>query len=111
MPPYLERVQGEIAEPDLSAELLRIEDVAERMKVSTRTVRRLIANRRLRAVRDRGIVRVPKASLLDYVAAHLEPPAEVEIAAPITAARARVRRVRGGDRPFSFGPLDPDQTL
>lgn len=112
MTPYLGHVAEEIAHLDLLTELLRIEDVAARLKVSTRTVRRLIANRRLQAVRDGGIVRIPVASLLDYLARRLEPAAEEEeSAAPTEAGRPRTSRVGGGGHRFSFGPLDPDRTL
>lgn len=112
MTPYLGRVADEISQLDLLTELLRIEDVAARLKVSTRTVRRLIANKRLRAVRDGGIVRIPVASLVDYLARRLEPAAEEELsAAPIEARRMHTSRVGGGGRPFAFGPLDPEQSL
>lgn len=70
-------VEGEAAVPSGAGlpELLRKEDVARILVVSTRTVERLIASGEFAGgvVRSNGIVRITRSALEDFVVRHLDP--------------------------------------
>jgi excisionase family DNA binding protein len=54
--------------------LLSVVDVAERLGVSVRTIRTMINDGRIRAVRVGVQIRVEPAALREYLTANVEPP-------------------------------------
>lgn len=71
--------------------LLTVSDVAARLGCSTRTVRRRIASGDLRAIRDRGLVRVSERELERFVATRLSPTGAA-VSAPSSPRRATLSR-------------------
>src|SRR4051812_15037797 len=51
-------------------ELLKLDEAARLLRVSKKTLRRRIAGGELEVVRDRRLVLVPRASVVDYVSRH-----------------------------------------
>lgn len=71
----------------MTARLLTLSEVADQLAVSPRTVRQLVATRRLAAVRVGRLVRVRPEALAAYIAAH-ETPAEAQpLPAPLSVVR------------------------
>jgi len=68
--------------------LLTLQQTAEALGCSTRTVRRRIASRELACVRDGGLIRVASSALDSYIAKHTIP------AAGDPAHKPRQRAVR-----------------
>ena len=62
---------GTIKEPVvrmlLKEPLLTVSEAAERLHVSTKTVRRRIEDKHLRVIRDGGLLRIDPADLEDYI--------------------------------------------
>jgi excisionase family DNA binding protein len=50
-----------------AAQMLTIQNVADRLRCSVDTVRRRIADGRLRALRDGGLIRISEADLTAYI--------------------------------------------
>jgi excisionase family DNA binding protein len=65
---------GRIKEPVmrmlLKEPLLTVSEVAERLRVSTKTVRRRIKDGRLRSIRISGLIRIAMADLEDFIRDH-----------------------------------------